>query len=257
MPNLPKLFVSLVLMPLSAFAAPPSLNFCFEDVLQRPWTKPDGTGLNIVLLQRVARQLGEHFTYSAKPWSRCQEEVRNGTSDGVFGVSDTSERRQYSVYPTLPDGKSDPEEALYEDRFDVYLRIGGRASWNSMTLSSPERPIIAQRDYYVAALLRDRGYNVVEYAKSAEDGLRFLSHGMADAAVLQGVEAQSLAARDPRFSANVKRVEPSYLILPLYLAVGRGVYEHDPKRIKAIWTAIREVRASAQYRRVQNSAGIH
>ncbi len=56
------------------------LKFCFEDEVQFPWTKPDGSGLTIELLKRVEERLGERFEFIAKPWKRCQGEVSNGAN---------------------------------------------------------------------------------------------------------------------------------------------------------------------------------
>src|SRR5471032_2142460 len=94
-----------LLLPCHAWSAP--LTLCFEDVPQRPWSTPAAKGLNFDLLNRVQKQLGEHFVYTAKPWRRCLQELRVGTVDAVIGAADSAERRHYAIIPTLPDGHSD------------------------------------------------------------------------------------------------------------------------------------------------------
>lgn len=236
-----------------ADAAP--LIFCFEDVPQRPWTMPDGSGLNFELLNRVEKLLGENFEYVSMPWKRCQEEVRSGELDGIIGAAHSAERRTYAVFPTLPGGSLDTSETIYEDQFNVYLRVGGNGAWDGKDLSSPNRPVAVQSGYIVvAAMLREHGIKINDSIKSAEDGLRFLADGMVDVAVLQRIEAEYLLKQDPRFKGSIVSSPAPYVILPLYLPVNRTTYARDPKRIEAIWSAIRTVRTSPEYRKQLDSA---
>jgi polar amino acid transport system substrate-binding protein len=246
---------ALLLAGRAVSAAP--LNFCYEDVAQKPWTMPDNSGLNITLLKQVEKLIGEQFTFSAKPWKRCQEETRQGVVDGFFASAINSERLQYSVFPTRPDGSPDKAAALYEDRFGVYLRKNGKGTWDGKKLDSPQFPVLVQRGYHVANLLRDQGFSVNETIKSADDGLRFLVNNLADVAILQGEQARSLALHDPRFVDAVIASPIPYQVLPLYLAVGRKRYDENPKRIEAIWAAIRQVRESPEYRAQLNAAASH
>jgi len=244
--------LTLMLTGRAVSAAP--LNFCYEDVAQKPWTMPDNSGLNITLLKQVEKLLGEQFSFSAKPWKRCQEETRQGVVDGFFAAAINNERLQYSVFPTHSDGSPDKTAALYEDRFGVYLRKGGNGAWDGKKIDSPQFPILVQRGYHVANLLRDQGLSVNETIKSADDGLRFLVSNLADVAILQGEQARILALHDPRFVDMVITSPIPYQVLPLYLAVGRKRYDENPKRIEAIWAAIRQVRESPEYKAQLNAA---
>jgi polar amino acid transport system substrate-binding protein len=237
----------------SVEAAP--LKFCYEDVPQHPWTMPDGTGLNFELLRRVEKMLGEEFVFKPMPWKRCQEEVHGGEMDGIIGAADTSERRQYLRFPTSQDGTLDTSATLYEDQFNVYLREGGDGKWNGKNLTSPTRPVIVQSGYLViSTMLHEQGVKTFDSIKTAEDGLRFLSEGMVDVAVLQSVEAEYLRREDPRFKNGILLAATPFAVLPLYLGINRASYERDPKRIDAIWNQIRTVRNSSEYRKVVDSA---
>jgi len=238
----------------SCCAAP--LNLCFEDVPQKPWTTPDQSGLNLTLLRQVEKLLGEHFVFSPKPWKRCQEETRTGVVDGFFASANSDERRLYSAFPVLPDGSPDKSTALYEDRFDLYFRNDSKGDWDGKKLTSTERPILAQRGYQVASILREQGYRVDESVKSGVDGLRYLEQDRADVAVLQGGEARELASSDPRYADIIHRAPIPYVVMPLYLAINQKIYDANPKRIIAIWNAIRQVRESAEYRAQAEAAGV-
>lgn len=256
MPNqLPRLALVFLLYLLSGLAVAAPLKFCFEDVPQRPWTMPAGTGLNFELLNRVEKLLSENFVYISMPWKRCQEEVRRGELDGLIGVADSAERRLYAVFPSLPDGGLDTTATLYDDRFNVYLRIGGDATWDGKELINSRRPVVVQSGYLVVeSMLRERGIKINDTIKSAEDGLRFLAEGIADAAVLQSIEAERLLKEDPRFKGTVISAPTPFAVLPLYLSFGKTRYAQDPKRIDAIWSAIKTVRNSAEYRKLFDAA---
>jgi polar amino acid transport system substrate-binding protein len=237
------------------FAAAP-LSFCFEDVEQRPWTLPAGVGLNFELLTRVEKQLGEKFEFSSKPWKRCIEEVRVGHMDGVFAAADSEERRSFAVVPTLPDGRADPNMALYSESYNVYLRVGGHASWDGNQLVMPDGSVAVQTGYIVSDLLRQRGFRVSEGFKSAADGLRLLANGAFDVAILHGHEAHELAKDDPRFRTRVTQAPIPYVVMPFFLMVGRKAYDQDPKRIEAIWRTIGAVRHSAEYQKLEAASGL-
>ena len=244
------LLLILLTLGLPAWAGPAPLTLCYEDVPQRPWSQPGAIGLNFDLLRRVEQQLGEHFIYAAKPWRRCLEEVRLGTVDGVVGAADGAGRRSYGVYPTLPDGRSDPARALFEDRVNVFLRSGGRASWDGRRLLSPNNEVAVQSGYLIASQLRQQGLRPRELVKSAEDGLRLLTAGLFDVAVLQGIEAETLVRDDPRFQGKVTQAPLPYAERAFHLLISRQAYQRDPRRIEAVWNAIAGVRVSPEYRQL-------
>ena len=233
---------------------PKPLLFCFENTVQQPWSTPSGEGLNFELLKRVEKQLDEHFIYAAKPWRRCMEELRIGMVDSVIGAADIPERHRYAVYPSLPDGRTDPARALFEDNVYVFLRVGGQASWNGRQLVSPNREVGLPSGYAIADLVRQQGLIARDMIKSPEDGLRMLASGMFDAVILEGAQAATLARRDPRFQGKVTQAQPPYAVLDLHLPVSRQTYARDPQRIEAIWRTIAAVRQSAEYRQLASQA---
>ena len=247
------LSVCLCAICTSPCAAP--LKFCYEDVPQHPWTMPDGTGLNFELLNRVEKALGESFVYQPMPWKRCQEEVRDGEMDGIIGAADNAERRKYLMFPALANGGLDTSATLYDDQFNVYLRDGGQGAWDGKKLASPAHPVLVQSGYLVIeSMLHDHGIKTFDSIKSAEDGLRFLSEGMIDVAVLQSVEAEYLRREDARFKEKIILSPTPFAVLPLFLAINRASYTREPKRIDAIWSTIRNVRNSAEYRKLVDNS---
>jgi polar amino acid transport system substrate-binding protein len=246
---LPTLLASAALFAGEVGAAP--LTLCYEDVPQVPWTYPDGTGLNIELLKRVEKVTGETFTYLARPWKRCMEEAKTGLIDGLIGAADSPSRRQFAVPPLLPNGFPNAEKAMYDDNVNVFIRVGSNASWDGQALTNPRAIAIAQTGYFVVDLLRQRGQSVKDMVKSAEDGLRMLAAGSADVAVLMGQQPLDLVRTDPRFKGKIEVAAQPFIKFSFYLIVSRSTYNANPKRIEAIWTAIRDVRATPEYRALE------
>ena len=250
MRHLPALLLTSAIVLMGNAAAAP-LTLCFEDIHQPPWTMPDGSGLNFDLLKRVEKLTGETFKYSARPWKRCMEETRAGLADGMIGAADSPLRRQFSVPPLRDDGTPDPTKAMYGGTTHVFIRVGSNASWDGHAFLNPTGFVIAQRGYFVVELLSQRGQTVKEVVKSTEDGLRMLAAGSADVAVLTGQMSSAMIEADPRFHEKIKLAAQPFVTFPYFLMFNRNVYAANPKRIEAIWSAIRDVRASAEYRALE------
>jgi polar amino acid transport system substrate-binding protein len=249
-------FTAFALLALAAAAAPCApLKLCYDDAPQPPWTMPDETGLNIELLKRTEKLLGEQFVLAAKPWKRCLEEARTGLVDGIIGGADSVDRREYVALPQLANGQGDAEQALYSDVYLVFIRKKSGASWDGRQFVNLQGDVAAQRGYIVVDDLRQRGHSVKDSIKSAEEGLRMLAAGAADAAVLLGVDGEKRLAANPRFQSRIAQSKWVFSAVPLYLLISRKTYEADPYRINRVWQGIRTVRATASYRKLEDAAG--
>lgn len=232
-----------------ASAAP--LRLCYEDVPQPPWTMPDGSGLNIELLKRVEKLIGERFVLSSRPWLRCMEETRIGRMDGMIGGADSPERRQFSVPPLLPDGSPDASRAMYYDNVSFFLRSDSGVAWDGKELTNPRGIVVTQRGYFVADLMRARGQKVIDTVKSADEALRVLASGNADVALLMENSVQGKLRDDPRFRDRIEMAPVPFTVFPFYLLIAHRSYKKDPARFEAIWSAIAAVRATPDYRKLE------
>lgn len=241
------LFFALVFL----LCSPPALSqttlkFCFEDEAQIPWTRPDGSGLTIELLKRVEEKLNERFEFIAKPWKRCQEEVRTGVLDGYFGAGVSEERQRFSVYPSLPDGQVDVSSALHIDRTRVFLRNDSAVTWDGKNLLQVKKPIVVQRGYLIGNMLVKQGFKIRE-VRTLNEGLRLLANNEAEVAILQGIEALHLAKQDVQLNTVIHIHPLAFVSLPLHLAISRHSYQRDPQRFQMIWNTIKSTRNSASY----------
>jgi polar amino acid transport system substrate-binding protein len=241
------------LLVASAQAQTP-LKFCFEDTPQSPWTMPDGSGLSIELLKRVEEILGERFELIAKPWKRCQEEVRLGVLDGYFGAAVSAERLHFSVYPSLRDGTVDLNAALNSVQTKLFMRAQSEVSWDGKKLQGVKQAIVVQRGYLIGNLLQKQGFKIHE-VRNAEEALHRLSKGAADLAILREMDADYLSTREPGFKGGIQIHPLPFMDLPLYLAVNKNVFKQNPKRIQTIWSTIKSQRHSASYQQLVESTG--
>jgi polar amino acid transport system substrate-binding protein len=231
----------MIVLAMPARSAP--LRFCYEEAPEPPWTMPDGSGEVLNLLRAVADRLHEQFVLQPVPWKRCIEEVRQGEFDGAVGSADTPERRTIGRLPLLADGKADATAALYENYYYVYSRTGSGAGWNGKHLTVPRGGVVVPRGYSIALELRAQGHTVLESIDRGEDGLRMLRSGMADIAILPGPKTRALAL-GPRYRDSITVSQQSWKFIPGYLLASNAIYEQNPARILAIWSAIRETRQS-------------
>jgi polar amino acid transport system substrate-binding protein len=91
----------------------------------------------------------------------------------------------------------------------------------------------------------------VHPVKSADDGLRMLAAGMADAAVLQGTRARARVRAEAQFARAIVPDPRPYHVFTFHLMFSRASAAAAPARIGAIWAAIARVRASADYRALE------
>lgn len=237
------------LMP--ATAAP--LKFCFEDVPQTPWTQPDGTGLNFVLLKRVENRLGEQFEFKSLPWKRCLAYVASGEMDGVVAAAYSAQRAVWGVVPLLPNGEERSAARLYYDEFHVYVRSGSPVKWDGKAFANLNGSVAIQAGFVVAERLGKMGVELDQSGKSAEHGLRLLMNGSASVAVLQASQANFLIHGDPRFRGHVEVLPVPFAQVPLHLLMSRKSWQREQKRIEALWDALAIERESADYQKQEKA----
>ncbi|MBR7799794.1 substrate-binding periplasmic protein [Undibacterium fentianense] len=246
--------IFLISLHMSVFAEVRTpLKLCFEDAAQRPWTMPDGSGLNIELLRKVELQIGERFELSAKPWKRCLEEVKHGVIDGYFGAAYSEERQIFSVFPSLADGQLDTASALNEDVARVFIDKNSAARWDGKRFRGVSQAILVQRGYLVGDILREQGEKIREI-RQIDEAFDLLIKQRAEVAILQGIDAYFLTRHDQRYKDRIEIYASPFVNLPMFLAFSRTAYTRDANRIQAIWAAIKTIRQSSSYQLLLEAA---
>ncbi|MBE9608884.1 substrate-binding periplasmic protein [Chitinilyticum piscinae] len=246
--------VMLAWLAIPAWAAE-KLTLCHEDVDVFPWVFGEKDGLDRYVMQTVARHLQLEVTYRALPWKRCQYEVREGLSDGMFSAAFSAERTLYAAYPMAADGQPDAALRMGRDRYLVFRKLGHAASWQGGRFVHAERAGI-QAGYSIGAELRTQGLLLDERSATAEDVLRKLDAGSVDVAVLLEGPALRAMQQFPRWSSRLEALPESYRENDMFLALGRGVCQKRPGLCHKLWQEIRVVRESAEYRQLQRKYGL-
>lgn len=225
------------------------LKLCMEDRDIRPWITRDGSGLNVVLLDRVAATLGLRIEYQRLPWKRCLDKLKANQVDGAFGASFKPERLAYGAYPggALPDAA----KRLNFDRYILVCRRDSGVHWDGKLLGGLRGAVGTQLGYSVADDLRQRGISVDEGAPGANELMHKLLAGhVAAAAMLEG-EARTLIAESPDVARAVQVLPHPLVEKPYYLLLSHAFTKAQAKRADAIWSAIERIRESKDYQALE------
>ncbi len=230
------------------------LSLCYEDVDVYPWVYGKNEGLDRYLLQTVANRLKIDIEYRPRPWKRCQYEVRNGISDGMFSASYTVERQQYAVYPTLPNGEPDPSYRMAKDDYRIYRRIGSAMDGQNMHMSHIKM-IGIQAGYSIYSELLAAGYGLEDSSKNVSDLMRKLDAGIVDVVITLQGPAQHTLQTLPQLASRIEMLPIPYKINNLYLPLSKGYCQKQAERCQALWQEIRNVRETAQYQSMLKAHG--
>ncbi len=241
---------SLLASPLLAA----SLTLCHEDVDAYPWIFGEKDGLDRYVMQTVAKRLGLAVKYRPLPWKRCQFEVKNGMSQGMFSAAFSAERSVYADYPLQPDGQPNRAMRMAQDRYLVYRHMGSNADWRDGEFRHVRLAGI-QAGYSIGPELRTMGLTLDERSSSTDDLFRKLDSGAIDVAiVLQGQAAHALQ-QFPQWTSRLEALPEPYRENDMYLALNKTFCRQNKDLCPRLWQEIRAVRESPEYRQLQQKYG--
>lgn len=226
--------------------------FCLEKADVRPWRTQDGGGLNIELLNRVARRLGVSFQYTAMPWKRCLAEVKANTVSGAVGASFKPDRLEIGSYPG--GDKPDAAKRLNSDRYVLLRRKGSQAGWDGKAFRNLDGPVGIQLGYSIGDQLRALGVTVDDGAQQGRElALKLASGRLTAAATLEG-EAHALLEADPRLAARLEVLPAPLTEKPYFLMLSNDFVNNRGDMARRIWSSIEEVRLSPDYQKLERQA---
>ena len=228
-----------------ALAARPAITLCFERQEVLPWRTLDGGGLNIELLNEVARRTSVAFEYQSMPWKRCQAQLKANQVGGAFAVSYLPERQALGAYPggLTPD----PARRLHVDRYFLVRRKGSRIDWNGKAFRNLDGRVGVQLGYSVGDFLRSQGVLVDEGSQRSDELLQKLLSGRIEAAALGGGDAGRLVRG--AMAQKLEIVPAPLLEKPYYLMLSHDLAAREPALAERIWKAVAEVRGSPSYQK--------
>lgn len=240
-------------IPAAPDAAPTVLQLCAEDENSFPWLLRDGTGLNVLMMQRVGQRLGLRVEVTLLPWRRCMLSLQEGSVDGAFKASFQPERLKIGRYPMRGD-QVDPDRAMLEESYHLYRRKGSAVSWDGRQITQLDGLVGAQAGFSIVAWLRQQDVPTEASVKAADSILVMLQRGRLGAAALQTSQGDYALSRNPPFAAQLERQGPPLVSKPYYLLLSHAFVKRFPQLAERIWDSVAAVRESAEYRRALQQA---
>jgi len=236
-----------LLSPLPVEAAEAPVSLCFEDTTVYPWITGNATGLALLELSLVEKELNLKFEYQRLPWRRCLLEVQLGRVHAAIAASYSKERAVWGSYPTLADGSLNRELRMHTDSFHVYRRMDSPVRWQQQRFENlGSQPVGVQLGYSVGKNIEELGYPI-KSARSSEDLARMLEHGVLQVAVLQNFEAMRLLKASPSLRKLMVEDGPPVKVADQYLLFNTAFFEAKPALVKSIWAALEKARKSKTY----------
>lgn len=172
-------YILTVLLVLSfPLSAKETLFVCTDDDNWFPYVylekkhKNEVKGIVVSLTKDIFKQLGYEAKYSAFPWLRCMEKLKNGSVDVVIAGTYTPERASYAHFPSDANKMVDSEYVLARDPFVVITHRDNHFIYRGNDSELP-KPLRSQYGYNITNQLKNSGLPVEEYYsnKSALDDL--------------------------------------------------------------------------------------
>lgn len=249
MKSLTRTSLTLLTLGLASFSAQ-ALTLCYDYGGQYPWVLKNGKGLNIVLLEMVAANMGDKLELRPMPWKDCMEELKKGVVDGAFAASYTAERAGFAAYPMVdgkPEGKPDVSKRLHIDGYTLLRLKGSKVSWNGSKFSNLSGPIGTQAAYSIIADLKKWGATVDSNADTPETLLRRFGSGQIQAIALLTGEAKH-TMKSPYLAGKVELISPPLIEKPYFLIFSHRYYDKNRNTADEVWAKIAKLRESAEYK---------
>ena len=242
----------LAFMLLPRAQASESIVFCLENADVRPWRTKDLGGLNIDLLNEVAKRLNLHFTYRGMPWKRCLAQLKANELNGAIGASFKAERIEMGAYP----GGSKPDAAkrMNFDKYVVLRRKGSAVQWDGKNFFGVDGPVGIQLGYSIGDVLRKLGVTMDETSHRARELAFKLTSGQVAAAAMLDGEASSLLTNDTNLASRLEVLPTPLVEKPYFVMFSHAFVAARPELANRIWNAIEEVRNSAAYQAAERDA---
>ncbi len=235
-------------MPVRAQAQAVPVSICHEDEDNYPWFIKNGKGASIILIEMAAARAGTPIELKSMPWKRCLMLVERGDSAGALGASYTEERAHYAAYPMSRKAPSVPDEMrrLRSDEYALYRAVGSTLNWDGKAFSGVKGQIGYQTSFSIGEKLKQWGVETFAGSKSPEVILRRVMMGSLQGAALQSDAADHLLVH-PDFRGKIEKVSPPLMAKSYFLIFGKAYYGQNERVAEALWAAIEQVRASADY----------
>ncbi|WP_137937861.1 hypothetical protein [Chitinivorax sp. B] len=230
----------------------PPIKLCYEGEDSFPWILKDQKGLNLIMLEQVAKASNLKLEMHPMPWKRCLYDVKHNTMHGAFAASYNADRAEFSVYP-MKDGKPDSSRRMMFDSYSLYRLKGSPVSWDGNTFQGLEGPVGTQLGYSITDMLKLADIEVDDGAKTADDTLRKLVLKRIVAAALLTPEGDNSIASNSEFTHKIERVPIPLVEKPYFLIFSKPFQARYPAITNQLWDAVALIRDSTEYQQAESA----
>jgi polar amino acid transport system substrate-binding protein len=230
-------------------ATPVRMRVCAMDVDYAPYGKVDGTGHLQYLAQQAARNVNLVLDRHMAPRRRCLEEIKSGLSDAMASAY-SPQRAESAAFPMMG-GVIDASKAMGVMTYHVYRRKGSALDWDGRRFKDLKdgRLGVQSGFIYVTDRFTQLGVPYDDGAKALEPTLAKLGAGRVEGVVAMMEEADQLIKL--HYGGQMERTSKVFEQTPVYMMVSRQFYSQHPALVERYWQALRNYRATYDYRRYQ------
>lgn len=221
-----------------------TLVVCVSDEAFPPFTFPNREGDSQRLIRSAVERQGWQLEFVALPWRRCLAGVAQGLFGAIAGVAATPEYLDFMAFPRRS-GQADPRRALGITRLVVYRPAGGAAAWDGQGFSGVDRPVLYLSGRSTLKVLLARlGVPAVDTARTSTQLAHMLLRGRGSLAIDHDYQVELLLAK-PEFRGRFEVLPVPLGEAPIFLALGRQLYQRHSRQVEAIWNEIGALRRAA------------
>ncbi|MEX6504566.1 substrate-binding periplasmic protein [Pseudomonas zhanjiangensis] len=214
-----------------------SLEVCISDEAFPPFTFPNREGNSQRLIRQAVERQGWQLEFVALPWRRCLAGVEQGIFGAIAGVAANPEYLDFMAFPQRL-GQADPQRAVGITRLVVYRLSGGAAAWDGRVFSGLGRPVLyLSGRTTLKVLLEGLGVSGVDTARTSTQLAHMLLRGRGSLAIDHDYQVELLLA-EPEFRGRFEVLPAPLGEAPIFLAVGRQLYQRNSRQVEAIWNEI-------------------
>jgi len=239
-----RLFLLLLLCPLTCLASTLTIRVCVADSPFAPLTMPDGSGQVQELMRRAAHELSLNLDFMLAERPQCLAKVGSAQADATL-TAYLPERAQYASYP-MQDELPDESRALAVARYMVMRRRGSDLNWDGHQFGNlGQQPVGVQLGCLLGAQLRQMGLVVEDSSSTLAQNLAKLVQNRVAVVIAHEGEGRALIAGPYRGEAEM--LPQPFRLTPQYLVFNKRYYALHKERIDAYWDALRRQRLSPAY----------
>jgi polar amino acid transport system substrate-binding protein len=239
-------FALLLLLPTLVWAQ--TITLTYENSNSYPWYMKDGSGIDLMLLKMVDKNLPEvDFKYTQAPWKRCLKNIETNVTEGCFSASFKEKRKAYGYYP----GGEAPNKAhrIHSSSYSLYVLKGANISVSGkLSIDGLVGKVAAPAGYSIGDDLVKKGYKVDAGASLTTHNFEKLLQGRVKAVAALSLNGNNILSKNKKYSDKIQVLAPPLIDKPYYLMFSKKFTNSHRALVEKIWKTIGEVRETQAHK---------